>query len=166
MSGLTQGINTLTVKNRFYARVLLPNEDGCMLWTGTNDGRGYGRFRAVPRSKVMIRAHRYSYIMHYGSIKKGGCVMHSCGNPACVAPKHLSLGTERDNNLDRHAKGRSKNLFKCGESHLNSKISLVIAKEIKSLLNEGFTGKIIAERFGVPEFVVSRIKTGRTWVNT
>ncbi len=36
----------------------------------------------------------------------GKIVMHTCDNPGCVNPKHLRLGTQSDNCLDRERKGR------------------------------------------------------------
>jgi len=81
-------INTL--KNRFYAKVLLPDDSGCMLWTGGKTQSGYGLFHI---NNKMHRAHCVSYAMHFGEIQNGLEVMHSCDNPLCVAPFHLSVGT-------------------------------------------------------------------------
>jgi hypothetical protein len=54
-----------------------------------------------------IRAHRFSWILHFGAIPAGMCVLHKCDNPKCVRPEHLFIGTVSENNKDRSAKGRS-----------------------------------------------------------
>jgi hypothetical protein len=33
--------------------------------------------------------------------------MHTCDNPPCIRPEHLTVGTTRDNAADCHAKGRA-----------------------------------------------------------
>lgn len=42
---------------------------------------------------------------------KGKIVMHLCDNPRCIEPKHLKLGTHKDNMLDKRMKGRGSNQF-------------------------------------------------------
>jgi HNH endonuclease len=36
-------------------------------------------------------------------------VMHSCDNPPCCNPNHLSIGTHHENMIDSMLKGRAKN---------------------------------------------------------
>lgn len=56
-----------------------------------------------------IRAHRISYILHFGPIPDGMEVCHRCDNPPCCNPDHLFLGTGSQNALDRVAKKRDRN---------------------------------------------------------
>jgi len=53
-----------------------------------------------------IKAHRMSYLIHVGDIPAGKVVMHSCDNPSCVNPDHLSVGSYSDNIQDCVRKGR------------------------------------------------------------
>ena len=52
------------------------------------------------------KAHRASWIYHYGSIPDGKQVLHKCDNRLCINPKHLFLGTNLDNIIDCMVKGR------------------------------------------------------------
>lgn len=94
---------------RFWAKV---NKDGpvpehmkhlgrCWEWTA-GLCCGYGFFRWKER-----RAHRISWMLHYGDIPNGQWVLHKCDNPKCLRPEHLFLGTIVENNADRDAKGRA-----------------------------------------------------------
>ena len=59
--------------------------------------------------KKMRTAHRVSYEEHNQTkIPYNLIVMHSCDNPRCINPQHLSLGTRSDNSKDMMSKGRGK----------------------------------------------------------
>lgn len=93
-----------SVLRRFYEKVSLPDENGCMDWlAGT--GEGYGIFRLNGR---LVRAHRLAYIVFNGEeIPEGLVVRHTCDRPLCVAPDHLELGTQADNSRDAWERGRA-----------------------------------------------------------
>ena len=88
---------------RFFSKV--EKTKGCWNWTGSvlTTGLPYGQFRD---GKRMWKAHRWSYTYHFGAIPNGKHVMHSCDNPRCVNPLHLSIGTALDNTRDMIRKGR------------------------------------------------------------
>jgi len=79
----------------------------CLVFTGCVNNKGYGKVGV--RDEGPQYAHRISYVHHHGPIPDDMVVMHSCDNPPCVEPTHLSLGSKAENNLDMKAKGRTAN---------------------------------------------------------
>jgi hypothetical protein len=75
----------------------------CWEWQAGINGHGYG---GISLDGKMIGAHRASYLLHNGFIDPSLQVLHSCDNPKCVNPAHLSQGTNLDNVKDMLAKGR------------------------------------------------------------
>ena len=131
----------------------------CWVWTETLDDNGYGMFRSS------VRAHRAVWAAQHGPIPKGLLICHHCDNPPCVRPDHLFLGTIRDNNLDRHAKGRSKNLDR-GESHPMAKLSAQQVVEMRALYNRrshDWNQLALARRYDISRGQVSKIVTGKAY---
>jgi hypothetical protein len=75
----------------------------CWIWVGCKDRHGYGKVSV--QGKVVL-AHRAIYEFFSNKIPTGKLLMHSCDNPACVNPEHLSIGTHQDNYDDMIRKGR------------------------------------------------------------
>lgn len=101
MLNSTQTIPTIPLserdERRFWAKVALPNESGCMLWLGATNSRGYGQLYV--RGMRAQYAHRIAYQLGVGSLPRGGRVVidHLCRVRPCVAPDHLELVTQREN---------------------------------------------------------------------
>ena len=132
---------------RFWSKADVGSANDCWLWRGRKNEKGYGLFGDEG-------AHRVSYRLEHGSIPDGLFVMHLCDIPACVNPRHLTVGTVTDNNRDCRTKGRAVNVT--GERHGRSKLTDEQVAVIRA-----HTGRMrdLAERFGVSPSTISYIRS-------
>ncbi len=86
------------------------DEDKCWDWDGYFTKQGYAKIRF---NESNCFAHRVSWMIHNNQILPKGkkVIMHSCDNVRCTNPKHLILGTYKENNKDKAIKGRSSKLL-------------------------------------------------------
>lgn len=88
---------------RFFSKVQIT--DACWIWFGAKAQDGYGRMHA--RNATEIYAHRFSWeFFNRSPVPDGLLVIHSCDFPSCVNPKHLFIGSDKDNQVDACRKGR------------------------------------------------------------
>jgi hypothetical protein len=84
---------------RFFAHTV--EKRGCLLWTGTIDRHGYGRYSNEA-------AHRHAYELEHGSIPAGKELHHTCRRRACVLFDHLVAVTHKQH-VELHADDRRNN---------------------------------------------------------
>lgn len=131
-------------------------ETGCWEWNRSRNWAGYGATRYNGQS---TGAHR-AYHAHYnGPIPAGMLVMHSCDNPCCVNPAHLSLGTQRDNMHDRDRKGRNRN--NPGALHGAAVLTPDGVRAAFALREQGWLQREIASALGVTPVNVCQILNGK-----
>ncbi len=128
----------------------------CQNYDGRLNHYGYG---VVTVGKERVLAHRLAWAMHNGADPTGKVVMHSCDNPACVNPEHLSLGTPAQNSADMAAKGRSTR----GTRNPMAKLCPSHVRTIRSMRTHGLTGVQVAKLFGVSQATISSIMSGTRW---
>ncbi len=88
-------IDTSLLPARFWSKVVAgPN--GCWLWIGSRNSKGYGRFMLDGRSQS---THRVAYSALVGEIPTGLVIDHLCRVRGCVNPAHLEPVTVRENSL-------------------------------------------------------------------
>lgn len=151
---------TLKDVSRFMRKVSVPdNEDLCWIWKSDVSKKGYGRFNLGGKAQ---HAHRVSYKIHTGDDPCEMHVLHSCDNPSCVNPNHLRKGTNKENHLEKVAKGRQRGNSLKGENAPNAKLTETQVLEIKGMLGKIPQSKI-AKQFGVTQTAIMLISTGRTW---
>lgn len=135
---------------------------GCWLWFTSWGSNGYGLIGAR-------YAHRVSWILHYGEIPKGLCVLHRCDVPCCVNPKHLFLGTKADNSQDMVSKGRDgatrhPDSLMRGERHCRAKLTESQIAEIRQRYSfRKVTCKQLAIEFGVSKSAIRFVVRGLSW---
>jgi hypothetical protein len=89
---------------RFANKVIFNAPNGCWLWVGARNEKGYGLYKSTGR---MVRAHRFAYETLVGPIPEGKSLDHTCFTHECVNPKHLRPVTTKQNG--EHRRGAQKN---------------------------------------------------------
>lgn len=128
----------------------------CILWTGNKNKKGYG---LIGYLGDYFSTHRLAYIAEHGDIPKGLHVLHTCDVPNCTNPKHLWIGTNTDNILDRMKKGRSN----VGQNVSFSKLTDNNVIDIRKKLAKGETCASLAKTYNVTPSNISYIKRNKTW---
>lgn len=150
----------LSLEDRFWAKVDIRGEDECWPWLGSRDAepKNYGRF--WPH----LRAHRVAFELAHGSIDPDLLVLHSCDNPPCCNPKHLSQGTNADNMVDMYRKNRFPVVRGRGEkANARTKLTQAKADDIRLRAARGETATVLADEFGVARATVEAVIKGVTW---
>jgi hypothetical protein len=136
-------------------------EGNCILWTGARNEDGYGVMRIDGKNQLV---HRLTFAAAQGlELKKGAVIMHSCDNPLCINPTHLSFGSHIANVADKMAKNRQAK----GENHGLSRLK---ENEVREILlthsqKRGFGCKALAKKFGVDKMTIKRVIRRETWTH-
>jgi hypothetical protein len=139
-------------------------DEFCWPWLRAINKSGYGSVWINKKSKT---ASRVAYELSFGKIPEGegyhgNVVMHTCDNRFCCNPKHLILGTQKENNKDRDNKNRIKNRKKGEENH-HSRFTKNEVLQIKKYLKMGKSLKSVSEIFGCSKSAIAHIRHGRVW---
>lgn len=151
--------NHAPLEERFWRNV--EKTDGCWFWKGTKARNAYGIIQTGGKGAKSVTVHRLSYMMHHGEIPDDHVIMHSCDNPSCVNPDHLSAGTYQENALDAIQKGRHARMAPVGSK--NGKAVLDDDKVRYIRASVGVSHVKLAKELGVSVSCVKGVRSGRTW---
>ena len=143
---------------RFFRNVIKKKK--CWEWIGGVSNAGYGCINI--RGKIE-GAHRFSYIIHKGKVPKKMYVCHTCDNKLCVNPKHLWIGTPRENQQDMYDKGRDYHVGFKGEENPRAKLDRKSVKKIIKMYLKIKSQRKLAKQFGVCKSTIGYILRGEVW---
>lgn len=130
----------------------------CWEFQGCNVGPNGYRQIALEGGKREY-AHRVAWQLATGrTIPAGLKVLHSCDNPRCVNPAHLSVGTQAENVRESIRKGRYNTW---GVQKLNAGQVL----EIRDRGARGEGQRSLAAAFGVARNTISQILNHKSWAH-
>ena len=142
-------------------------EDECWPWLGYRNRDGYGR---VKINDWQYYAHRVIYNLVYPgtidikapkSTDEKGFLLHTCDNPSCCNPKHLWVGTHRENMEDKVRKNRQKRFPT--DSGPRCKLTMTQAREARQLRKEGIPTRELALRFGLSLPSMKTLLAGKSY---
>ncbi|WP_422109415.1 HNH endonuclease [Achromobacter xylosoxidans] len=153
----------------FLKEAVEAEQESCIEWPFSRDKDGYGWCNFGKQK----RAHRAAFLLSKGVIPKGMHVMHSCDNPSCINPRHLALGTPRENSYDSVRKGRAairpggaNVVDNKGEKHGNSKLTDDLVKQIRSEFQSGKASiSQVARSLGLGRQTIGDVIHKKTWTH-
>jgi len=148
--------HSLEIRRRFWSKVKKSGErNGCWEWQAAKGTNGYGAFSL--NGKPMI-ASRVAYEIAHGIGSIGMLnVCHKCDRPGCVRPRHLFLGTHKDNLADAANKDR----MPYGDNGPAARHTSETIEAIKLDRAALMTYRAIGKKYGMHEKCVSEILRGK-----
>lgn len=166
-NGLTRVVEHSKAKAKagFFAKIKKGGVNDCWEWTASKAssiaGQNYGNTWLNGKK---WKAHRLAWVFAFGPIPKGKLVMHTCDNPPCCNPKHLAVGTTKENSDDCHRKGRAHH--EQGEDRYNAVLNDEKVAEIRlryKFRDPENGGVALAREYGVGQTMISAIIRRHRW---
>lgn len=159
--GAVKGANTTEERVRRFKEALESavekSPSGCwLLHTSIHPKTGYS-IRSFLGKATM--AHIASYRAYVGPVPKGMSVCHTCDIRNCANPKHLFLGTPRDNMQDAVSKGRVSH----GEGHYAAILNEDIVRAMRAYYKPEMSWAHVGRVFEVSRGVAMSVITRKSW---
>jgi hypothetical protein len=122
-------------------RIVVPNEDGCLLFQGAVNSKGYG---CVGEGLI----HRLAWAAFHGPILPGMELHHRCRKKLCCNVDHLECLTKKEH---RALEARPQ------------KLTEAAVIQILEMLDDGAARREVARRFGVSDGTITDIRYARSW---
>jgi hypothetical protein len=156
----------------FWKKVERRGPDECWRWTGSRTEGGYGQLwtGAKRRGSTVKCLATHIALLLDGRVRPSPqhVAMHSCDNPSCVNPAHLSWGTALDNNLDRVWKARARSAArrenKAGGPARAAAAKLTVS-QVHYIRRSDRSSCQLAHDLGVSDQCILNVRAGRTWKN-
>jgi len=134
----------------------------CWEWTLARSYNGYGKVSWYGRH---MRANRVAWMLaNNREIPPNMVVMHSCDNPSCIRPSHLSIGTLKQNSEDMVRKGRARGGSPPGKGHGKAKLNDDSVRIMRTMHKEAGTSyRQLARLFGLSHQNARLAVMGKTW---
>lgn len=127
------------------------SESGCLEWQKTiTDGYAVKRI-----DNKLQRIHRIVATYLIPNPDNLEMVLHSCDNRACINPRHLRWGTQKDNMRDLSLRKRGGKTY--GDNHPGTKLSEDDKNKIRSEKDSGVTQTYLAKKYNVHQSTISLI---------
>lgn len=140
---------------RFIKALLAYDTDECVLWPFYIMKEGYGQ---VGTYRGMFLAHRLVCAFAHGHPPDSTSqAIHGCGIKACVNPRHLRWGTQKDNEDDKRGHGTWFARIS------NGKLTEEQVRDIRRRYAAGDRPVDISAATGVPKSTVVKVARRYTW---
>jgi hypothetical protein len=152
-----------------WSKVKICSENECWEWQGFRNEQGYGRtwindkgyyahrviFNLVNPNVINLNAPK--------STLEYGFILHTCDNPSCCNPKHLWLGTHKDNMQDKAKKGRTPDFS--GGKGPRCKLTMEQAMKARTLRKAGVSTKNLAIQFGISLCSMKTLLANKSYIS-
>lgn len=136
--------------------------DECLLWP-------HGRFKAGYGAVWDGEKNAYCHVIicaHFNGPKPTPEheAAHACGrgHDGCIAPRHLSWKTPKENCADRYAHGTASSPEKSQKGKSNAAAKLT-PNEVQAIRNSSWASETLAPWFGISGGQIRRIRRGEAW---
>lgn len=135
--------------SRFWDKVEKRGPNECWPWKAAVGTFGHGRFKVAGK---LYSPHRIALTLSKGPIPDGENALHSCDNPPCCNPAHLSAGTQSKNAKDAFRRGRRR-----------GPRAKLTPTDVAAIRADPRSAAELMRAYGVTATCISHIRTRTTW---